>query len=51
MKKILLLLLIVLPLSTKSLFAFNDPVSDLVSGALTGRVVDKMGYVLPGATI
>ncbi len=51
MKKILLLLLIVLSLSTKSLFAFNDPVSDVAAGALTGRVVDKMGYVLPGATI
>jgi len=51
MKKILLLLLIVLPLSTKSLFALNDPVSDVAAGALTGRVVDKMGYVLPGATI
>ena len=38
-------------MSTKSLFALNDPVSDVAAGALTGRVVDKMGYVLPGATI
>ena len=32
-------------------FADENPTESASPGALTGRVVDEMGYVLPGATI
>jgi len=38
-------------LTTVPLFAKEDPISATTPGSLTGRVVDEMGYVLPGATI
>lgn len=38
-------------LAAVSLTANEDPVNVTAPGSLTGRVVDEMGYVLPGATI
>lgn len=34
-----------------SMTADENPTNEVSSGALTGRVVDEMGYVLPGATV
>ena len=48
-KTITLLTLFIMAFSL--IYAIEDPVNVNTPGALTGRVVDESGYVLPGATI
>ncbi len=50
MKKITLLAVLFFTVLS-ALFADENPIEAVSPGALTGRVVDEMGYVLPGATI
>ncbi|MCE5179701.1 MAG: TonB-dependent receptor [Porphyromonadaceae bacterium] len=38
-------------LATASLTANENPINEAAPGSLTGRIIDEMGYVLPGATI
>ena len=48
-KTTILILLLIANLITA--FAVENPIESAAPGALTGRIVDEMGYVLPGATV
>ncbi len=50
MRKIIILTLLFNSIFS-ALFADENPIESVSRGSLTGRVVDEVGYVLPGATI
>lgn len=50
MRKITILTLLFFSILSTT-FADENPIEAISPGALTGRIVDEMGYVLPGATI